>query len=143
MTDKRIPRRERFDSLGESYYGPCPPTLVTNERQTEINTQHPLDLRVEELTQELAQAINAGAEERREQLREMAVHQLRDQVTVVESGALAAEPGQGFNPFGIAIPLVLVGGVLLILFPPVGLFLFATAGMMMLWGVAAILFSRR
>jgi hypothetical protein len=105
-----------------------------------------LDLRVEHLARQLAQMINAGVGEEREQLREMAVHVLRDEVELVESVALREEepqPRQSYNPFGIAIPLGLVGGMMLILFPPVGLVLFAAAGMMMLWGVVAVAFSRR
>ena len=88
--------------------------------------------------------INSGVGEEREQLREMAVHVLRDEVELGES-ALREEPQPrlSYNPFGIAIPLGLVGGMMLILFPPVGLMLFAAAGMMMLWGVVAVAFSRR
>jgi hypothetical protein len=105
-----------------------------------------LDLRVEHLARQLAQMINAGVGEVREQLREMAVHVLRDEVELVESVASAHEDPpsqQSYNPFAIAIPLGLVGGVMLILFPPVGLLLFAAAGTMMLWGVAAVALSRR
>ena len=101
------------------------------------------DCQVEHLTREVVRAINAGATERREQLREMAVHLLRDEVEIAESAIRAPEGHQVFNPFGISIPLVLAGGVMLIVFPPVGLLLFATAGVMMVWGVAAVLVSRR
>jgi hypothetical protein len=104
-----------------------------------------LDLRVEHLARQLAQLINAGVGEEREQLREMAVHVLRDEVELVESLAAGEEPRppQAYNPFAIAIPLGLVGGVMVILFPPVGLLLFAAAGMMMLWGLVAVAISRR
>lgn len=137
--------RAKFDSLHESYYGPCPPISVTHERQTRLSEENPLDLRVEHLARQLAQVINAGVGEEREQLREMAVHVLRDEVDLVERLAPFEEPRaqQTYNPFAIAIPLGLVGGVMLILFPPVGLLLFAAAGMMMLWGLAAVAFSRR
>lgn len=116
---------------------------MTDEREKEITERRALDDRVEGLTRDLARTINAGAMEQREQLREMAIDLLRDNVEIIETTVRAPESGQGFNPFGIAIPLCLVGGVMLILFPPVGLLLFATAGLMMVWGVAAILFSRR
>lgn len=138
--------RAKFDSLNESYYGPCPPIPVTHERQTRSNTESSLDVRVEHLARELARTINAGVGEEREQLREMAVHVLRDEVELVESVALGevhGPPPQAYNPFGIAIPLGLVGGVMLILFPPVGLLLFAAAGMMVLWGLASVALSRR
>jgi hypothetical protein len=51
--------------------------------------------------------------------------------------------GTGFNPLAIAIPLSLMGFVMLILFPPVGLTLFATAVVMVFWGLASVLFTRR
>lgn len=137
--------RPKFDSPDESYYGPSPPIPVKNERQTRSNTENSLALRVEHLARQLAQMINAGAGEEREQLREMAVHVLRDEVEFGESVAPseAIPARQAFNPFGIAIPLGLMGGVMIILFPPVGLLLFAAAGMMMVWGVATVAFSRR
>ena len=104
-----------------------------------------MDLRVEHLARQLAQMINAGVGEEREQLREMAVHVLRDEVELVERVVPEEEPRspQVYNPFGIAIPLGLVGGVMLILFPPVGLLLFAAAGLMMVWGLVAVALSRR
>lgn len=104
-----------------------------------------MDLRVEHLARELAQVINAGVGEEREQLREMAVHVLRHEGELVASlpPEEEAHPPQASNPFAIAIPLGLVGGVMMILFPPVGLLLFAAAGMMMLWGLVAVAFSRR
>lgn len=73
----------------------------------------------------------------------MAVRLLRDEVILDEHEVETRAPGSSFNPFGIAIPLSLVGGVMLILFPPVGLMLFGTAMAMMFWGLAAILFTRR
>jgi hypothetical protein len=104
-----------------------------------------LELRVERLARQLAQVIDDGVGEEREQLREMAVHVLRDEggLLASEPSEEAARPSQASNPFAIAIPLGLVGGMMLILFPPVGLLLFAAAGMMMLWGLAAVAFSRR
>ena len=47
-----------------------------------------------------------------------------------------------FNPFGIGIPLVLMGGLLVFLFPPVGLLMFAAAAVMIAWGVGATLLAR-
>lgn len=138
--------RAKFDSPHESYYGPCPPIPVTHERQSRSGTESSLDLRVERLARELAQVINAGVGEQREQLREMAVHVLRDEVELVESSVSVdtpPPPSQAYNPFAIAIPLGLMGGVMMILFPPVGLLLFAAAAMMMLWGLVSVAVSRR
>jgi hypothetical protein len=74
----------------------------------------------------------------------VAVGVLREGVDTAEreAGAVAVRTA-AFNPFAIAIPLSLVGGVMLVLFPPVGLMLFATAIAAMVWGVATILFARR
>ena len=47
-----------------------------------------------------------------------------------------------FNPLGIGIPLVLMGGVLVFLFPLVGLLMFAAAAVMIVWGVGATLLAR-
>lgn len=73
----------------------------------------------------------------------MAVRLLRDEVLIREHEVEAPSSSSAFNPFGIAIPLSLMGFLMLILFPPVGLMLFGTAAVMMFWGLAAILFARR
>jgi hypothetical protein len=116
---------------------------VIEKRQTERGVEHP-DLRIEGLTRELASVINAGSVEQRERLRDMAVRLLRDEVEIIdERAASVPASGHSFNPFGIGIPLSLIGGVMLILFPPVGLMLFAAAALMMVWGLAAVLVARR
>jgi hypothetical protein len=113
------------------------------ERQERENGREDADLRVQRLVRDLVLVINAGAAEQREHLRDMAVRLLRDEVEVFDRTVEVREGSGTFNPFGIAIPLVLVGGVMLILFPPVGLVLFAGAGVMVVWGVAVVLLSRR
>jgi hypothetical protein len=115
---------------------------VIEEGQTESGAER-ADHRVEGLARELASTINTGSVEHRERLREMAVRLLRDEVILGEHEVEAEASGSPFNPFGIAIPLSLMGGVMLILFPPVGLMLFASATVMMFWGLAVILFTRR
>jgi hypothetical protein len=102
------------------------------------------EARAESLARALAQQINTAPSERREQLREMVVHLVRDEVRIVPP-AIDRSGGGGagvFNPFAIGIPLALVGGVLSIIFPPVGLVLFAAAGVTMAWGVVSVLVSR-
>lgn len=98
---------------------------------------------VEGLARDLARTISAAPAGERERLRDMAVHLLRDEVEITAAASAAPAPGGTVNPFGIGIPLMLAGGVLLVLFPPVGLLLFAAAALMMLWGVAAVFFARR
>lgn len=103
------------------------------------------EVRVEDLARNLAQQINSYPTEQREQLREMAVHLMRDEVQIVaprderEPGA----PAPAFNPLGLAIPLCLAGAVMLVLFPPVGMTLFVVALLMALWGVATVWLVRR
>lgn len=102
------------------------------------------EARLESLARDLAEEINTAPSERREQLREMVVHLVRDEVRIAPP-AIDRSVGGGagvFNPFAIGIPLALVGGVLTILFPPVGLLLLAAAGMTMAWGILSVLVSR-
>lgn len=102
-----------------------------------------LDRSVLALAREIAETINAGPIEGRDVLREMAVNALRDQVHIGEPvPPQPASKSAPFNPAGIGIPLVLMGAVLVFLFPPVGLLMFATAALMVVWGVAATLLAR-
>jgi len=103
------------------------------------------EARVVALAREIAETINAGTVEGRDVLREMAVNLVRDGVQINEPETPAGAPASGtgtFNPIGIGIPLILMGGVLVFLFPLVGLLMFAAAAMMIVWGVAATLFAR-
>ena len=123
----------------ESYYPGSFSTAVTDEPNSSDET---MDRRIEGHARDLAQVISTAPPGQRERLRDMAVHLLRDEVEIVQpTEATVAETG-AMNPFGIGIPLVLVGGVMLILFPPVGLLLFAAAAFMMVWGVAAVMMRR-
>ena len=97
---------------------------------------------VEALARELADTINAGQVEGRERLREVALSLLRDEVRLSEplpAAAPASATSGTFNPFAIGIPLILMGSVLIFLFPPVGLLMFAAAAVMVVWGVGATL----
>jgi hypothetical protein len=111
---------------------------VTDDTQTTDNERV---AEIEDLARDLAQTISTAPPGQRERLREMAVHLLRDEVDVMPMADSAPPAGGGVNPFAIGIPLVLVGGVMLVLFPPVGLVLFAVAVLTMLWGLATVLFS--
>ena len=114
---------------------------VTNEREAG-GSDHTPEAEVEALARELADTINAGQVEGRERLREVALSLLRDEVRLgepVPASAPAVAPPGSFNPFGIGIPLILMGSVLVFLFPPVGLLMFAAAAVMIAWGVGATL----
>jgi hypothetical protein len=101
--------------------------------------------RVIALAREITATINAGDVEEREVLLEMAVSLVRDGV---QAGARSPTPGAlpsttgTFNAFGIGIPLIMMGGVLVFLFPLVGLLMFAAAAVMLMWGVGATLLAR-
>lgn len=116
---------------------------MTDEQAGE--SEHSRARRVEALAREIADTINAGQIDAREGLRDIATDVLREAVRTDDIGlaseAAAAGPSH-FNPFGIGIPLILMGSVMVFLFPPVGLFLFAVAGVVLAWGVAATLFAR-
>lgn len=115
--------------------------VVTDEREARGREQTP-EARVEALARELADTINAGQVEARERLREVALGLLRDEVQLRDAqvGPGSAPVATGaFNPFGIGIPLVLMGSVLVFLFPPVGLLMFAAAAVMIAWGVGTTL----
>ena len=117
---------------------------VTDEREAGED-EHAREVRIATLAHELAETINAGRVEGRELLRDIAVNLLRDEVQTTEPSPSA--PGSGpvgsFNSFGIGIPLILMGGVMVFLFPPVGLLMFALAAVMLAWGIGTTLLARR
>lgn len=105
---------------------------------------HPPEAVVAALAQEIIDQINAAPREQREGLREEAVARLRNEVEMSGPPEQAhTRAAETFNPFGIAIPLVLMGAVLVFLFPPVGLLMFAIAAVLVTWGVGATLLARR
>ena len=131
----------RFDSAPRIVLsGPRRPT-VTNQND---HNDDPLEGQIEGLTRDLAQRISAAPPGQRERLRDMAVHLLRDAVETSEPSDVAPAAGAGsFNSFGIAIPLLLAGAVLLPLFGAAGLVLCAAAVVMMTWGIATVLLGGR
>jgi hypothetical protein len=102
-----------------------------------------IEVQIEGIARDLARTISTAPAGQRERLRDMAVHLLRDEVEIQAPFGAAPAPSGTVNPFAIGIPLILVGGVMLVLFPPVGLLLFGAAGVTMLWGVAAVFLVRR
>lgn len=115
---------------------------TTNEKEREV-----LEQRVEALAGEIAELINTSQGEERNDLRDLALSIVREEV---RSGAESAEqheidekPQGPFNPIAMGIPIFLLGALLFFLFPPMALALFALAGLMVAWGVAAMLFAGR
>lgn len=113
---------------------------VTNENN--IDDEGTGD-QIEDLARDLARTISAAPAGERERLRDMAVHLLRDEVEIRRAVEEQPPPSGAVNPFAIGIPLILVGGVMVVMFPPVGLLLFGAAAVMMVWGVATVLLVRR
>jgi hypothetical protein len=116
--------------------------IRTSTVSTQIGDNRALERRVEALARELAEEINVGGAEARTLLREIAVSTLRDEVREEPQQREEIQASGKFNSFGIGIPLLLMGAVLIFLFPPVGLLLFATAILALVWGVVATLFAR-
>ncbi len=98
------------------------------------------------LARQIAEQINAAPFDEREALREDAVTILRNEIEMqppVPAAVISPQSPAAFNPFGIGIPLILMGAVLVFLFPPVGLLLFGVAGVVVTWGLGATLLARR
>lgn len=105
-----------------------------------------IEERIEEITREIAGLIGRAPAQSRRDLRDFATGLLRERI----SEALAPAPpdvreartGSTFSAIGFAIPLFLMGSLLLFLFPPVGLVLLMMAVVMLLWGLVASLIFR-
>lgn len=89
--------------------------------------------RVDELARELATAINESEAKNRPEMREYAIEMLRDTVAeaVPETAAVGAQGDRPapLNPLAFGIPLIAVGFLLALIFPPVGLALMALGGL--------------
>jgi hypothetical protein len=108
-----------------------------------------LEDQVEDLTRAIAKTINGadvpGRPAIRSELKDFAISLLQDSVVAPEPEVVeAVESGNAtFNPLAMAIPLFFAGGVLIFLFPPVGMMLFAASVVMIVWGVATSMVTRR
>ncbi len=69
---------------------------------------------------------------------------LREETQSVEEEQTAeARPASNqFNPLGIGIPVFFMGGVMLVIFPPVGLLLLCAAALLVIWGLIATMLRR-
>jgi hypothetical protein len=107
-----------------------------------------LEDRVEDLARAIAKTINGaeipGRPDVRADLRDLAIGVLQDSVVPADPVAVAVVEGADarFNPLGMGIPLFFAGGVLIFLFPPVGMMLFAASAVMIVWGLVTSLLAR-
>jgi hypothetical protein len=102
---------------------------------------HTLEERIEGLAAEIVELIESGAAESRRDLRDLAIGFLRERqdAGANETPVATAARVAPFNPIALGIPLLLVGVVLLGLFPPVGLLIAFFAVVMLVWGFLAAL----
>jgi hypothetical protein len=119
---------------------------VPKEPEKEEHSQE-LEEKIEGLTKELSGLINAAGTEGRDELRDYAISLLQGETetsVVEEPPPVANSPASSFNPLALAIPFFLIGVFLLLLVPPVGIFLLVVALIMVLWGgLSVLLFGRK
>ncbi len=116
---------------------------MKDERQA-TEEDRALQRKVESLAREIAETINGGLADEREVLREFAVHLVRDQVHVVDTRSQGGTAASGaFSPLAVAIPFLMMGAILIFLFPLMGVAMFGAASIMIAWGIVATLFARR
>jgi len=109
-----------------------------NDTELASGDERSLQKRVELLAREMAEAINAGQADEREVLREFAVNLLRDQVQIVDTRAAGgAGVSNPLNPIAVAIPFLMMGAVVIFLFPLMGLAMFGAASVMIVWGIVS------
>jgi hypothetical protein len=121
---------------------------VARESEKNEERSQELEEKIESLTRELSGLINAAGTKGREELRDYAVSLLQGETettAVEEEQSQAQEPTSSpFNPLALSIPFFLIGAFLLLLFPPVGVFLLFFSVMLALWGgLSALLFRRK
>jgi len=105
-----------------------------------------LEEKIEDLTKELSGLINAAGTKEREELRDYAVSLLQggtETGTGGEPPPARENPSSPFNPLALSIPFFLIGAFLLLLFPPVGIFLLLFALVLALWGGLSVLLLKR
>ncbi|HEY8517565.1 MAG TPA: hypothetical protein VIS07_18800 [Candidatus Binatia bacterium] len=101
-----------------------------------------VDARIDQLTRELAEAINEAEAEGRLVRRDYAIDLLRDEVETqgpspsTAAAAAAGVPGP-LNPFAFGIPLLLTGSVLTFIFTPLGVALLGLGVLTCIVGVIA------
>jgi Flp pilus assembly protein TadB len=106
-----------------------------------------LERRVEDLAGELAELINTAKASGRSDLKDLALSIVREEVRSGESED-AAEPGKirkarPFNPIVLGVPVFVVGAMMFVFNPMMGLVLFAMASVLVAWGLATAFLFRR
>jgi len=120
--------------------------VVARESEKEEERSRELEEKIENLTRELSGLINAAGSKGREELRDYAISLLQGETetTAVEEPPQERETASSsFNPLALSIPFFLIGVFLLLLFPPVGIFLCFFAVLMALWGGLSVLLFKR
>jgi len=82
-----------------------------------------VDERIDQLTRELAEAINEAEAEGRVVMRDYAIDLLRDEVETqaqAPADGTVSRSSPPLNPFALGIPVLLIGVVLTFIFTPVG-----------------------
>jgi len=121
---------------------------VAPESEKEEPSQE-LEDKIESLTKELSGLINEAGTHGREELRDYAVSLIQGETetTLIEEPPQedeSAEQEPTFNPLALSIPFALMGFILLLLFPPVGLFMLFFAVVMAVGGwVYTMVFKRK
>lgn len=117
---------------------------MPKESEKEEHSQE-LEEKIEDLTKELSDLINAAGAKGRDELRDYAVSLLQEETetSVIEEPPPVDATSSAFNPLALSIPFFLIGCVLLLLFPSVGFFLLLSALVMALWGGLSVLLFRR
>jgi hypothetical protein len=109
--------------------------------------QRELDVKVEELTREIAELVNTAGVESRQDLREYAIGLLKEETerddAVPSTSAETHASTTNFSPLAFAILVGLVSLPLLLLFAPLGLGLFGVAVVMGIWGLIDTFVVRR
>jgi len=114
---------------------------VETEALTENKVQ--IEKRAEQLALQLARLLNEIEGPEREAVRELLVERLREETEPIEPMSPRAQPRSAdFNPLGIGIPVFLMGTVMLVVFPPVGLLLLVAAAVLVVWGLLVTLVAR-
>ena len=100
---------------------------------------------VEQLAREFGEVVENAPETEREELREYAVELLREESETARQKEMerAAEGRKSpLGVFGFALLLIMSGGALLFVIPPVGIVLLFLAIPLAGWGVVQIVFAK-
>ncbi|MGH7819596.1 MAG: hypothetical protein ACREQ9_07480 [Candidatus Binatia bacterium] len=117
-----------------------------SEDATKEREREKLERRVEDLAAEIAELINTSESDERNDLRDLALSIVREEVRSGQEDSrsdAASRPERPFNPIVMGVPVFLMGAVMVILFPPVGMLLFAVSFLLVGWGIVMSVFSRR